>query len=129
MGDRHYVIQCRVCETTYEDDGLLLDCPRSHEPGLLGALYQTKTFEPDVAADGIYRYHRWLPIVRQLHGSGRTVTYQSDRLNRVVGLPNPGSASTATGRRRAPSSRPRRSRISRRGPCCRACQATTAASW
>jgi cysteate synthase len=88
MGDRHYVIQCRVCETTYEDDGLLLDCPRSHEPGLLGALYQTKTFEPDVAADGIYRYHRWLAIVRPLHGSGRTVTYQSDRLNRVVGLPN-----------------------------------------
>jgi len=29
-----------------------------------------------------------LPIVRQLHGSGRTVTYQSERLNRVVGLPN-----------------------------------------
>ena len=88
MGDRHYVIQCRVCETAFEDDGLQLDCPRSHEPGLLGALYQTKTFEPDAAADGIYRYHRWLPIVRQLHGSGRTVTYQSERLNRVVGLPN-----------------------------------------
>jgi cysteate synthase len=88
MGDRHYVIQCRVCETAFEDDGLQLDCPRSHEPGLLGALYQTKTFEPDAAADGIYRYHRWLPIVRQLYGSGRTVTYQSERLNRVVGLPN-----------------------------------------
>ena len=88
MGDRHYVIQCRVCKTAFEDDGLQLDCPRSHEPGLLGALYQTKTFEPDAAADGIYRYHRWLPIVRQLYGSGRTVTYQSERLNRVVGLPN-----------------------------------------
>ena len=88
MGDRHYVIQCRVCKTAFEDDGLQLDCPRSHEPGLLGALYQTKTFEPDAAADGIYRYHRWLPIVRQLYGSGRTVTYQSERLNCVVGLPN-----------------------------------------
>jgi cysteate synthase len=88
MGDRHYVIQCRVCKTAFEDDGLQLDCPRSHEPGLLGALYQTKTFELDAAADGIYRYHRWLPIVRQLYGSGRTVTYQSERLNRVVGLPN-----------------------------------------
>jgi cysteate synthase len=88
MGDRHYVIQCRVCKTAFEDDGLQLDCPRSHEPGLLGALYQTKTFEPDAAADGIYRYHRWLPIVRQLYGSGCTVTYQSERLNRVVGLPN-----------------------------------------
>src|SRR5882724_8408029 len=87
MGDRHYAIQCRVCETAFEDDGLLLDCPRSHEPSLLGAHYQTRTFEPDAAA-GINRYHRWLPIVRQLHGSGRTVTYQSERLNRVVGLPN-----------------------------------------
>jgi hypothetical protein len=47
MGDRHCAIQCRVCETAFEDDGLLLDCPRSHEPGLLSALYRTKTFEPD----------------------------------------------------------------------------------
>ena len=88
MGDHHYVIQCRVCETAFEDDGLLLDCPRSHDPELLSALYRTKTFEPDAAADGIYRYRHWLPIVRQLHGSGRTVTYQSERLSRVVGLPN-----------------------------------------
>ena len=66
MGDRHYAIQCRVRETAFADDGLRLDCPRSHEPGLLGAPYQTKTFEPDAAANGIYRYHRWLPIVQQL---------------------------------------------------------------
>jgi len=54
MGDRHYAIQCRVCETAFEDDGLLLDCPRFHDPGLLTALYQTKTFEPDTA-DRVYR--------------------------------------------------------------------------
>ncbi len=88
MGDRHYAIRCRVCETTYEDDGLLLDCPRPHDPGLLETVYQTKTFEPDASAEGIYRYHRWLPIARQLQGSGRTVAYQSERLNRLVGLPN-----------------------------------------
>ncbi len=70
MGDRHYAIQCRVRETAFENDGLLLDCPRSHEPGLLTTLYQTKTFEP-AAADGIYRYHRWPPVVRQLDGSWR----------------------------------------------------------
>ena len=88
MGDRHYAIHCRVCGRAFADDGLLLDCPRPHDPGLLSAVYQTKTFEPDGDADGIYRYHRWLPVVRQLHGSARPVTYQSERLNRVVGLPN-----------------------------------------
>jgi cysteate synthase len=88
MGDRHYSIQCLVCDAAFEDDGLLLDCPRRHEPGLLRARYRTRAFEPDHEADGIYRYHRWLPVVRQLHGSGRTVTYRSERLSRVVGLPN-----------------------------------------
>jgi cysteate synthase len=85
---RHYTVRCRACGAAFEDDGLLLDCPKPHEPALLETEYEAKAFEPDAAGDGIYRYRRWLPVVRQLRGSGRTVPYQSERLNRLVGLPN-----------------------------------------
>jgi cysteate synthase len=88
MNGRHYVLQCRACDAAFADDGVILDCTKSHQPGLLGTEYEATAFEPDATADGIYRYRRWLPVVRPLLGSARTVTYQSERLSRLVGLPN-----------------------------------------
>lgn len=72
------------------DDGALLDCPAAsnHEPALLTTAYPAaRAFVPDSALPGLYRYHRWLPINRALPGAGKTVIYQSSRLNSLLGLP------------------------------------------
>ena len=84
----HYNLRCQGCEETFEDDGLILECPARHEPALLTTEYRYKRFEPDTHADGMFRYRRWLPGARVLSGSGSSVTYKSEKLNRVIGLSN-----------------------------------------
>lgn len=61
---------------------------RDPETGVDHPAHRVEAGRPDPQLDRLTQIHRWLPIVRQLHGSGRTVTYQSERLNRLVGLPN-----------------------------------------
>ncbi len=84
----HYKLRCKGCNQTFEDDGLVLECPTQHEPALLAAEYRYKRFEPDTRADGMFRYRKWLPGKRSLAGAGSSVTYRSERLNRIIGLPN-----------------------------------------
>jgi cysteate synthase len=86
--DRHFRLKCQICNSSYEDDSFLLECSAVHAPSLLVTDYENKKFEPDGDAEGIYRYRRWLPIVRTLKCPGRTVTYQSEKLCRLTGLPN-----------------------------------------
>lgn len=86
--DRHYRLKCQICNRSYEDDSFLLECSDVHAPTLLVTDYENRRFEPDGNAEGIYRYRRWLPIVRTLKCPGRTVTYQSEKLCRLTGLPN-----------------------------------------
>lgn len=85
---RHYRLRCPVCAGKFEDDGVQLQCPATHDPALLMAEYSEQRFEPDAAAEGIYRYRRWLPIRHFLKGSSRTVTYRSERLCALTELPN-----------------------------------------
>jgi cysteate synthase len=73
---------------TVRDDGVLLRCAGKHEPALLLAQYQERSFQPDPAGKGIFRYRHWLPAARVLPQSGGTVVYQSKVLNRTVGLRN-----------------------------------------
>src|SRR5262249_54276517 len=47
-----------------------------------------RRFEPLESEAGIYRYAKWLPSCRTLAGSTRTLTYRSERLISMVGLPN-----------------------------------------
>lgn len=84
----HYELRCQRCDETFEDDGFILECPKQHEPALLVADYKDKRFEPDSSAEGMFRYGRWLPGTRLLSGAGSSVTYKSEKLNRVVGLLN-----------------------------------------
>ncbi len=88
LRQRHYRLQCPACAGKFEDDGAQLQCPATHDPALLVAEYSEQRFEPDAAAEGIYRYRRWLPILHFLKGSSRTVTYRSERLSALTGLPN-----------------------------------------
>src|SRR5918997_903069 len=86
--ETHYKLRCQGCNGTSEDDGLILECPARHEPALLTTEYRYKRFEPDTHAEGMFRYRKWLPGARVLSGSGSSVTYKSEKLNRVIGLSN-----------------------------------------
>jgi len=85
---RPYQLHCPVCDTLFADDGLTLRCPTPHEPALLVTEYSSRQLVLDTQAEGIYRYQSWLPAIRRLSGSGRTLTYQSPCLSRITGLPN-----------------------------------------
>src|ERR1051326_1993455 len=86
--EKHYKLKCRVCESLFEDDGLRLACPHAHAPSLLSTQYSSRSFEPDDSAPGIYRYHRWLPGSHRLQMTTGSITYQSQKLNAVLDLPN-----------------------------------------
>jgi cysteate synthase len=86
---QHYKVKCQFCGTKVDDDGFILECPTKHEEtALLITEFSAKRFEPDNSCEGIFRYHRWLPIRHHLHGAGKTVTYQSQKLCQLLELPN-----------------------------------------
>jgi cysteate synthase len=82
----HYKLRCTLCGATAADDGLRLQCAAPHGPALLVSEYEEKAFRVAEDEDGLYRYRQWLPIRRTLRGSGRTVTYRSERLAKLTGL-------------------------------------------
>jgi len=84
---RHYKLHCPKCELSFEDDGFILDCPADHSPALLVTEYRHRQFEPQTSQPGIYRYRQWLPVQDELFTAGSTVTYQSEKLSRITGLP------------------------------------------
>ncbi len=84
----HYRLRCRGCDGRFDDDGLILECPTEHEPALLVPEYEDKKFEPDAHAEGMFRYRKWLPGTQTLSGAGSSVTYKSEKLNRIIGLSN-----------------------------------------
>ena len=83
-----YRLRCSSCHGKFDDDGLVLECPTKHEPALLVPEYRDKQFEPDAHAEGMFRYRKWLPGTRILSGAGGSVTYKSEKLNRIIGLSN-----------------------------------------
>lgn len=66
----------------------MLTCPNGHEPALLQTEYTEKNFTPVQEDEGIFRYRHWLPVVREIPGSGRPVVFRSERLSRLVGIPD-----------------------------------------
>ena len=84
----HYKLRCQACGAVYDDDGFILECRNDHAPALLATEYSAASLEADEDTEGIYRYRSWLPITRTLRGAGRTVTYQSKSLSRIMGLTN-----------------------------------------
>lgn len=87
-GETHYRLVCVGCGARHADDGLMLNCPRPHEPAFLRTEYDETAFQPDPAEAGIYRYRRWLPVRRTFPGAGRTAVYRGERLGRMLGLDN-----------------------------------------
>ncbi|KAK1184580.1 cysteate synthase [Streptomyces sp. NBS 14/10] len=87
-GKRHYSLVCSCCGKQYADDGLMLTCPNGHEPALLQTEYTENNFTPVQEDEGIFRYRDWLPVVREIPGSARPAVFRSERLSRLVGLPD-----------------------------------------
>jgi cysteate synthase len=85
---RHYRLRCSVCSAVFDDDGFVLQCPVEHTHGLLVTDYAANQFEREEHDESIYRYWRWLPMVRRMSGAGRTMTYRSAQLSVLTGLPN-----------------------------------------
>ena len=85
---RPYLLRCQFCGRTLSDDGLILRCPATHEPALLVAEYDERSFRPDPHMDGIFRYRCWLPAVRAAPEVTGTVVYSSPAINRLAGLSN-----------------------------------------
>ncbi|GAP99528.1 cysteate synthase [Leptolyngbya sp. NIES-2104] len=85
---QHYTVKCQLCGAVLEDDGFILECPVKHEAALLLTHYSARRFEPESSREGIFRYHKWLPICHSLRQSSKTVTYQSQKLCDRLSLPN-----------------------------------------
>jgi cysteate synthase len=84
-GTRHYRVVCSSCGTRYEDDGLLLDCSRRHEPAFLrtdydrtGILFGENT--------GLFRHAPLLPVLRVFPDVPGSVVRPAERLGRRLGL-------------------------------------------
>lgn len=71
-----------------EDAGWTLSDPACASPSMVRAVYSEKKFSPDTSAEGLYRYHGWLPVNRSLQGSCAPVTYKSEGLASRLGLKN-----------------------------------------
>lgn len=84
----HYVLLCPVCGWRGPDDGLRLECPQPHEPGLLQVVYAAQNFPRSRGDDGIFRYRDWLPVRRTLPDAVRPAVYHGAALGRRLGLPN-----------------------------------------
>jgi cysteate synthase len=65
-----------------------LDCSADHAPALLRTQYSDGAFDPLPDEDGVFRYRRWLPVIRTQQNTGRTVVYRSHGLARALGLPH-----------------------------------------
>ena len=82
---RNYRLRCCACDALYEDDGVRLDCARSHGPALLRTVYERTDFAPGTESS-IARYGAWLPRGRAIATEARTAVYHSTRLGGHLGM-------------------------------------------
>ncbi|WP_217213906.1 cysteate synthase [Streptomyces sp. AC550_RSS872] len=84
-GTRHYAVVCSSCGTRYEDDGLLLDCSRRHEPAFLHTEYD-RTGTHTRESTGLFRHAPLLPVVRTFPEAPGPVVHHAARLGHRIGL-------------------------------------------
>jgi cysteate synthase len=84
-GTRHYTVVCSSCGTRYEDDGLLLDCSRRHEPAFLRTEYD-RNGTPAGESRGLFRHAPLLPVARTFPDVPGPVVHRAERLGRRIGL-------------------------------------------
>jgi cysteate synthase len=84
----HYTLVCVECGRRFAEppDGMLLGCDAGHGPALLRAEYAGRRLDIDEAGSGIFRWSAWLPVRRELPGTGRPVVFRSERLAARLGM-------------------------------------------
>jgi cysteate synthase len=81
-----YVLRCRGCGASYEDDGYRLHCSADHEPALLVTEYAEQSFVPDPDVEGLFRYWPWLPAKAVTDGVAGPLVYRSEGLSGALGI-------------------------------------------
>jgi cysteate synthase len=85
---RRHTLICSRCGAVHEDNGLILECTKPHEPSLLVSAFAKEKLEVDDTGSGLFRYGCWLPMRRHFPNVGGAITYRSERLGAVIGLSN-----------------------------------------
>jgi cysteate synthase len=85
---RRYSLVCSCCGMRQDDDGLIMDCSADHAPALLRTEYPESRFSPHLDRQGLFRYQKWLPVIRAQENVGRSAVYRSKALGNALGLPN-----------------------------------------
>ncbi len=83
--ERRYHLRCTACGSTFEDDGVRLDCDRRHEPALLRTVYDETRLRVS-AQSSVLRYGAWLPQARAVETSSSGIVYRSASLAARLGL-------------------------------------------
>ncbi len=81
----NYRLESLCCGTRFEDLHWDLNCPHNEKPALIRAIYANKQIEIK-NLPGLYKYANWLPIEKNLEGSGSPITYKSKGLAKQLGL-------------------------------------------
>ena len=82
----HYSLKAMCCGRELQDTGMLLSCPECSSPHFLRASYSSSRLEAGTPDEGLYRFSDWLPIRRELSGSGAPMTYRSRALASRLGM-------------------------------------------
>jgi len=83
-----YHLKSLCCGTEFPDRNWELQCPHSHQPSLIRAVYENKKLDLHREYSGLYCFSDWLPVDRILEGSGAPVTYRSNGISKYLGLEN-----------------------------------------
>ncbi|GAB7187048.1 tryptophan synthase beta superfamily (fold type II) protein [Kitasatospora sp. Ki12] len=79
-------IACHRCALRTVDDGLITLCPRCGEKSLLDTEYRPGPLTVSPDSPGVFRYREWLPVRREVPGSGRPAVYRCHGLAAALGL-------------------------------------------
>lgn len=82
-----YVVRCCGCGSTFEDDGIRLECPADHPPALLRSIFNESLFMTGPERS-VLRYGNWLPLRREVRTDLRTAVFHSEALGPAIGLNN-----------------------------------------
>jgi len=82
---REYHLRCCACGTTYDDDGVRLDCDQPHPPALLRSVYPQQLNRAPYDTS-MARFAAWLPRSRAIVTGARTAVFRGERLGRHLGL-------------------------------------------
>ncbi|MEU7137628.1 cysteate synthase [Streptomyces sp. NPDC046261] len=82
----HYSLVCTRCGARVADDGMRSGCAVCGDDSMLRTEYEAGGFGVDPAASGVFRYRQWLPVRREVAGSGRPAVFRSEGLGGALGL-------------------------------------------